>query len=361
MQIPLIDLKAQYLNIKKEIDDAVGSVLRTGAFILGEDVSKLEEEVARFCGVSYGVGVNSGTDALYLSLRACGVKAGDEVITTSFSFFATAETISMCGAVPVFIDIDPITYNIDVKKIEEKINAKTKAIIPVHLFGQIAEMEKITDIAKRYNLKVIEDACQAIGSEYKGKKSCTFGDTGCLSFFPTKNLGGIGDGGMVVTNNKEIADRVRMLRVHGSEKKYMHSEIGIGSRLDTIQAAVLRVKLKYLQAWNEKRIKNAKIYNAGLKKVGTPVKMEYNKHIYHQYTIRTPDRDKLQKHLTEKGISSAIHYPVPLHKQEVYVKSGINVSLPESENASKEVLSLPCYPEMTEEMLHYVIGTINGF
>jgi len=361
MQVPLIDLKAQYLSIKEEIDKAIEKVLINGNFILGEEVKKFEEEVARYIGVKYAIGVNSGTDALFLALKSLDIGNGDEVITTSFSFFATAEVISLTGAKPIFVDIRPDTYNINYKQIKDKITKNTKAIIPVHLYGQPADLDEILDIAKEYNLKVIEDSAQAIGAEYKGKKVCSFGDIGALSFFPTKNLGAYGDAGMVLTNNEELAKRLRNLRAHGALKKYIHSEIGVNSRLDELQAAILRVKFKHLEIWNEKRRKNARMYNSLLKNVTTPYEMEFVKHIYHQYTIRVKEREKLQKYLQEKGISTAIHYPCPIHLQEAYKKLGYSISLPESERAAKEVLSLPNYPEMSEESINYVAYTINNW
>lgn len=361
MQVPIIDLKAQYMSIKNEIDRAVENVLRSGSFILGEEVKRAEEEIAKYSNVKYAVGVNSGTDALFLALKSLGVKEGDEVITTAFSFFATAEVISLLGAKPIFVDIRPDTYNIDFMQIKNNITKNTKAIIPVHLYGQPADMDEINEIARGYNIKVIEDAAQAIGAEYKGKKIGSLGDIACLSFFPTKNLGCYGDGGMVLTNDEQIAFKVRELRAHGSSKKYIHNEIGINSRLDELQAAILMVKFKYIEAWNERRRKNAKIYNNILKNVVIPFEAEFVKHIYHQYTVRTQNRGKLQKHLKDNGILTAIHYPIPIHKQEVYLKMGYNLSLPESEKAADEVLSLPNYPEMTDEAIGYVALNINNF
>ncbi|MFH1074352.1 MAG: DegT/DnrJ/EryC1/StrS family aminotransferase, partial [Candidatus Firestonebacteria bacterium] len=286
MNVPLIDLKAQYQNIKGELNNAVEAVFASGCFILGPEVTKLEEEIARFFGSKYAIGVNSGTDALFLSVKALGINEGAEVIVPAFSFFATAGTVTLAGAKAVFTDIRPDTYNINVKQLEEKITPKTKAIMTVQLFGQPSEMDQIMYIAGKHKLKVIADCAQSIGAEYCGKRSGTIGDIGCLSFFPTKNLGCAGDGGMVLTDNEEYANAVKLLRAHGSPKKYIHSGIGINSRLDEIQAAIIRVKLKYIQAWNEKRRKNAKFYNANLKGVVTPFEQDFVKHVYHQYTVR---------------------------------------------------------------------------
>ncbi len=364
MNVPFLDLKRQYIAIKKEIDEAVSSVLSNTRFILGPEVKGLEEKVAAYCGAKFGIGVASGTDALLLSVRACGVKPGDEVITSSFSFFATAGVISRLGAVPVFVDIDAETYNIDPDQIEKKIGPKTKAIMPVHLFGQCADMDPIMEVAKRHNLKVVEDAAQAVGTEYKGKKAGTLGDFGCFSFFPSKNLGGAGDGGMVVTNDPEMAEMIRILRVHGSKPKYYHPMIGYNSRLDTIQAAILGVKLKYLDDWSKKRRKHAEIYNSAFKDLDviTPKEESFNYHIYNQYTIAVKKRDELRKHLKEKEVGHDSYYPVPLHLQECYRFLGYKKDdLPVSENKAEEVVSIPIYPELTKEEQEYVISTITEF
>jgi dTDP-4-amino-4,6-dideoxygalactose transaminase len=320
MKVPFLDLKRQYATIKKEIDEAVFSVLSNTRFILGPEVKSLEEKVAAYCGTKFAIGVASGTDALLLSLRACEVKSGDEVITASFSFFASAGVISRLGANPVFVDIDAETYNINPNEIEKKITKKTKAIMPVHLFGQCADMDPIMDIAKRNNVKVVEDAAQAIGAEYKGRKAGTIGDFGCFSFFPSKNLGGAGDGGMVVTNDPEMAEMIRILRVHGSKPKYYHSTIGYNSRLDTIQAAILGVKLDHLDDWSKKRRKHAKVYDSAFKDLDmvTPKEESFNYHIYNQYTVAVKNRDELRKYLKEKEIGHDSYYPVPLHLQECY-------------------------------------------
>jgi dTDP-4-amino-4,6-dideoxygalactose transaminase len=362
-----IDLTLQYNSIKKEIDRTIKRVLREGVFIGGKEVEKLEKEIAKFCGTKYAVSVNSGTDALLFSLKALNIGRGKEVITTPFTFIATAEAISNTGAKPVFVDIRADNFNIDPSLIEKKITKKTKAIIPVHLFGQMADMSEIMTIAKKYNLYVIEDTAQAIGAEYKGKKAGTIGDLGCLSFFPTKNLGAYGDGGMVITNNKKLAGEIRLFKNHGSspKEKYLNLVLGTNSRLDTIQAAILRVKLKYLQRWDRERVKKANYYNRKLKGVGditTPVIAPNRNHIFHQYTIKTKYRDKLQKYLKEKGIPTMIYYPLPLHMQPAFKYLGYKSGdFPESERAAKEVLSLPVYPEIPKKDQDFIIMKIQKF
>lgn len=362
-----LDLNAQYKSIKKEIDSAIKRVLDGGVFIGGQEVEKLEEEIAKFCGVKYAIGVNSGTDALFLSLKALGIGRGDEVITTPFTFIATAEIIANLGAKPVFVDIEPKTFNIDVSKIKKAITKKTKAIIPVHLFGQMADMSEIMRIAKKYKLYVIEDAAQAIGAEYKGRKAGTMGDFGCFSFFPSKNLGAYGDGGMVITNNKKLAEKIRLLRNHGSssKEKYLNLILGTNSRLDAIQAAILRVKLKYLKKWNEKRLKIAKYYNRNLKGVEDiriPEILPNRIHIFHQYTIRTKYRDQLKKFLEKNKIPTMIYYPLPLHLQPAFKYWGYKKGdFPKAEKISKEVLSLPIYPELKKEEQNFIIKKIKEF
>ncbi|MDO8885567.1 DegT/DnrJ/EryC1/StrS family aminotransferase [Candidatus Oleimmundimicrobium sp.] len=361
MSIPLLDLQAQYCSIKNEIDAAVMEVMGSCRFILGSKVQELEEKVAVFCGAKYGVGVANGTDALILSLEAMGIGPGDEVITTPFTFFATAECISRVGAKPVFVDIEPNTFNLNIELIEEKINENTKAIIPVHIFGQPVDMDAIMTLAKKHNLKVVEDACQAIGAEFKGKRIGGLGDTGCFSFFPSKNLGCAGDGGMVVTNDKDLAERIRLLRQHGSPKKYHHTILGHNSRLDALQAAILLVKLKYLDSWNDKRGENAYIYNELLKDIDvvTPFEADNVKHIYHLYIIRTKKRDELEKALKEAGIGTGVYYPVPLHLQEVYADLGYKWGdLPESDKASKETIAIPLYAELKKEQIESVVKVI---
>lgn len=364
MGIPLLDLKAQYREIKTEIDEAVLNCLSSGCFILGENVSLLEEEVASYCEAKYGIGVASGTDALLLALMAYGIGAQDEVITSPFTFIATAEVITLLGAKPVFVDIDEEVFNLCPDMIKEAITPKTKAIIPVHLYGQAADLDPILKLANDHNLKVIEDGAQAIGARYKGRRIGGLGDVGILSFFPAKNLGGYGDGGMVITNDEEIAGKIKMLRVHGSSKKYHHSLIGINGRLDELQAAILRVKLKKLEEWTKARQKNASYYNELLKDspVITPKVLPFNEHVYNQYTIRTKNRDKLQEYLKEKGVASAIHYPIPLHLQEAYFYLGYKKgAFAVSEKAAQEILSLPNYPELGERRIKEVAANIKEF
>ncbi len=364
MKIPLADLRAQYKSIKKEIDRAVHGVMDSQYFILGEEVQKLERSIADFCTVKYGVGLNSGTDALILGLKALGIKEGDEVITTPFSFIATAEAVVLVGAKPVFVDIDPATYNIDHGLIEEKITGRTKAILPVHLYGLCADMDPIIRIAKKHNLKILEDCAQAIGSTYNGKKAGSFGDAGAISFFPSKNLGAFGDGGMLVTNDEAVAKLTRLLHNHGSERRYYHDAIGYNSRLDNLQAAVLNVKLKYLDRWLAGRIKNAEFFNKALSKypVQVPVTPKGLKHTFHLYILRTPKAAALSEHLMKNGIDSRAYYPIPLHLQKCFSYLGYKKGdLPESEKASVEVLNIPVYPEMTQEMKKYIIKQIDRF
>ncbi len=365
MKIPLLDLKKQYSSIKNEIDNAVKKVIDDQDFILGEEVSSLEKEISEYCCAKYGVGVASGTDALILSLKALGIGQGDEVITTPFTFFATAESISIVGAKPVFVDIDPKTYNIDPALIEKKITKSTKAIMPVHLYGQCADMDPIVDIARKHSLKVIEDNAQAIGATYKGRKSGSMGDIGALSFFPSKNLGGFGDAGMVVTNDEKLAERIRVLRVHGSAVRYIHSEIGMNSRLDNIQAAVIRIKLIYLERWLEARRGIADFYKKELRwlPVVCPFVPAFNVHTYHQYTIKAElFQEKLIKHLIDSGIEARTYYPVPLHLQDCYKFLGYKKGdMPESEAAASSVLSIPVFPEMTQTQKQCVADAIKRF
>lgn len=364
MKIPAFDLTRQYKAIANELLPLLEQTFSKGQFILGENVEIFEKEIANYCDVKYAVGVASGTDALLISLESLDIKEGDEVITTPFTFFATSEVISLLKAKPVFVDIDPDTYNIDPNKIEDAITSKTKAIIPVHLFGQMAEMDDISYIAEKYDLYIVEDACQAIGALYKGKKAGSIGNTGCFSFFPTKNLGGYGDGGLIATNDEVIYQKAKLLRVHGSAQKYYHEMIGHNSRLDEIQAVILRVKLKYLDTWIERRREIAKIYSENLKEldIKVPEEKPYLKHVFHQYTIRVRKRDELQKYLYSKGIGTAIYYPLPLHLQKCYEDLGYKKGdFPEAEKASEEVLSLPMWPEMTDDEVYYVIDTIKEF
>lgn len=369
MKIPLVDLKAQYLSIKDEIDSAIQQTVESTQFILGPEVKALEQEIAGYLGAKYGVGVASGTDALHVALLACGIGPGDEVITTPFTFIATAETISRCGATPVFVDIDAKTYNIDAAKIAAKINKKTKAILPVHLYGQAADMDTILRLARKYNLKVIEDCAQSFGAEYEGKRVGALGDAGCLSFFPSKVLGTYGDGGMVVTNDIGVADRVEMLRNHGCKDKYYHLIHGFNSRLDSLQAAVLRVKLKYINTWIKQRQQKAELYAKLLGKVEgieVPYVARHGYHVFSYYTIRllggNQERAGLQQHLASQGIATAIYYPLSLHLQEVYRPLGYKRGdFPESEKAENEVLSLPIYPELEGRQIDYIAGQIQSY
>lgn len=375
--IKFLDLQKQYRSIKKEINTAIQRVLDSGEFILGNEVKKIENELADYCGVKCAIGVNSGTDALFLSLMALNIGPRDEVITTPFTFIATAEVIALRGAKPVFVDINPKTFNIDPEKISKAITPKTKAIIPVHLYGQPAEMDKIMTIAKKHNLYVIEDCAQAIGAKLRmanGKWQMvgSFGDFGCLSFFPSKNLGAYGDGGMVLTNNEKLAEKIKMLRQHGSKKKYYHETLGINSRLDTIQATILRVKLKYLDKWIEKRQKITQIYNKELKKIkkiAIPATMRPGNqatscHVFHQYTIRVNAqlRNDLITYLRNNGIPTTIYYPVPLHLQPAFKYLGYKEGdFPKTEKATEEVLSLAIYPELSQKEQDFIINKIKEF
>ena len=363
VRVPLLDLKAQYETIRDEIRFAVDRVLESQHFILGPEVAGLEREVAAYSQCKFGIGVSSGTDALLVALMAIGVKPGDEVITTPYTFFATAGVIARLGAVPIFADIEPHTFNIDPNKIESKISSRTRALIPVHLFGRMAEMDAIMDIANRHGVRVIEDAAQAIGSEYYGRRAGSIGHLGCFSFYPTKNLGGFGDGGMVTTNDADFAERVRMLRVHGYRTKYHNDAVGGNFRLDEIQAAILRVKLKYLDRWTEGRRRNAALCRNLLPtSVFAPPDDAHGRHIYNQFVIRYKDRDGLMNWMKDRSIGSEIYYPQPLHLQECFKSLGaMPGDFPETERAAKETLALPIYPELTEDMLTYVAGTIREF
>jgi len=365
MKVPLLDLKRQYRTIKPEIDQAIQKVLDNTMFIMGPEVKELEEKVAKYCGTKHGIGVASGTDALLLSLRALGVGPGDEVVTTTFSFFATAGVISRLGAKPVFVDIEPKTFNIDSQRLNDAITQKTRAIMPVHLYGQMADMDEIMEIASKRGIPVVEDAAQAIGAEYKGKKAGQIGAAGCFSFFPSKNLGAYGDGGFITINDDNLAGLLRKLRVHGAQPKYFHSIIGYNSRLDTLQAAILIVKLKYLPEWHEARRQKASKYTellGGISQVTPPYVHPHNYHIYHQYTILAENRDGLKEHLKSREIGFDTYYPLPLHMQECYkdlnYKPG---SLPVSEKLAKLAISLPVFPELTDQEQEYVAGAIREF
>ncbi|RKX32686.1 MAG: transcriptional regulator [Candidatus Zixiibacteriota bacterium] len=363
MAVPLLDLKRQYNKIKERIDKAVQEVFDNGYFILGPPVADLEKRVAELCRVDYGVGVASGTDALLLSVIAAGVKPGDEVITSDYSFFASTSVISRAGAVPKFVDIEEDTYNIDPTLIEKTITPKTKAIIPVHLFGQVADMEPIMEIARKYGLVVIEDAAQAISARYKDRPAGSIGDYGCFSFYPSKNLGGVGDGGLVVTKTEENYEMLKMLRLHGWKQKYRPLVVGYNSRLDSLQAAVLLIKLDYLDEWSQGRIANAKKYDAAFAgtAIKTPVVREYSYHIYNQYTIAVENRDELMTALKENKIGHDIYYPVPFHQLECYkylpYKTG---DFPISEKAAANVVSIPIFPELTDEEQEEVISVVKS-
>jgi dTDP-4-amino-4,6-dideoxygalactose transaminase len=360
--IPILDSKRQYAKIGKEIEKEVLEVLASGSYILGKHNKALQTEFADFVGTKFSVGLNSGTDALHLALRALDIGRGDEVITTAFTFVATASAIGLAGATPVFVDINPDTFNIDANKIEAAITPRTKAIIPVHLYGQPAEMDKIMDIAKRHNLKVVEDCCQAIGAEYKGQKVGSFGDFGCFSFYPTKNLGGMGDGGMITCNDESLYNRILALRNHGGAIRYYHDELGVNSRLDEIQAAILRVKMHYINEWNEARRANAYRYNEMFSKypeILTPKEVDNSYCVYHQYTIRIENRDEVHKLLQENGIGAMIYYPVPLHLQKLHKELGYKEGdLPLTEKDTKLVMSLPMFPEITVEEQQQVVDTV---
>jgi UDP-2-acetamido-2-deoxy-ribo-hexuluronate aminotransferase len=363
MKIPMVDLKKEYELYGESIKQSVIKVLESGSYILGERGKQIEDELAKYLGCQYAAGVANGTDALLLALEALGIRAGDEVITTPFTFYATGEMIARAGAKPVFVDIEPDTYNIDPGKIEAAITKKTKAIIVVHLFGKAAEMDAIMKIASAHNFKVIEDACQAIGTEYEGKKAGTIGDVGCFSFFPSKNLGAFGDAGMTITNDKDINDKINQLRNHGSTKRYIHSDIGVNSRLDEIQAAILIEKLKLLDMFLFKRMGIANTYSRELKElVKTPPSLSDKEHTYHQYCIETADRDKLSAYLNDRGIATGIYYPVPLHLQKAFgylnYKEG---DFPVAENAAKSILALPINPTLTVSDQEYIISAIKTF
>jgi dTDP-4-amino-4,6-dideoxygalactose transaminase len=359
MKVPMLDLKGQYLTLRGEIRRAIDEVCDAQAFTLGPTVEKFERNLAAYCGTRHAIGVSSGTDALLCALMALDIGPGDEVVCPSFTFFATAGIVSRLGATPVFGDIEPDTFNLDPRKLEAKITAKTRAIIPVHLFGQVAEMEPINAIAAKRGITVIEDAAQAIGAKRHGKPACSLAFAGCLSFYPTKNLGAFGDAGAICTSDDAFAEKCQLLRVHGSGHRntYYHKYVGGMFRLDAIQAAVLDVKLKHLGAWHEARRRNAAVYDSIL--AGTRVKiprvLEGNWSIYNQYVIRVPDRDTVKQKLADKGIGSGIYYPVPLHLQECFRPLGYKAGdLPESERACREVLALPIYPELEEEQVRYV-------
>ncbi len=386
MNVPLLDLQAQYASIKDKVRAAVDGVFESQRFVLGAHVAALEEEVAKYCGVPHAIGVASGTDALLLSLKALGVGPGDSVVTVPFTFFATAGVVVNLGARPIFVDIEPAGFEMDPdalasfferecayspaekKTVHKATGTTVKAVLPVHLYGQCADMDAILEIARRYGLSVVEDACQAIGATYRGRQAGAIGDLGCFSFFPSKNLGGAGDGGMVVASDPKLAERVRLLRMHGAHPKYFHSIVGFNSRLDELQAAVLRVKLPYLRSWSEARGNNALRYvrdlvAAGLiSSVTPPVCLPNRTHIYHQFVIRCRNRDALQQSLKSAGIGTEIYYPVSLHEQECFRYLGYAAAdLPQSHAASQDTLALPIYPELTDAQRQYVVESIAAF
>jgi dTDP-4-amino-4,6-dideoxygalactose transaminase len=367
MKVPLLDLKAQYSTIRSEIGEAMERVIESGHFILGPEVEGLEREIAAFCKARFAIGVSSGTDALLAALMAIGTGPGDEVITSAYSFFATAGVIARVGASPVFIDIDPKTFNLDSTGVSQKITSRTKAIMPVHLFGQCAVLDTVIEIIKGKGIYVIEDAAQAIGAhDNKGRQTGTMGHVGCFSFFPSKNLGAFGDGGMVITNDAHLAEAIRVLRVHGAKPQYHHSLVGGNFRLDALQAAILRVKLKHLTSWTEARRNNANRYRSLFQKMGLSKRVSLPEdsagHIYNQFVARFPDRDRLQRFLREKGVDTEVYYPVPLHLQDCFANLGYRSgNFPNAEAAAGDSLALPVYPELTEEQQRYVVDQIGEF
>lgn len=365
MKVPLLDLKAQYHSIKGEVDAAIAEVMESQHFILGPKVEECEKAIARYCGCAHAIGMSSGSDALLACLMAENIGPGDEVITTSYTFFATAGAIARLGATPVFVDIDPVTYNLDTARVASRVTNKTRAIIPVYLYGQMADMDSVMHVAEKCGLIVIEDAAQAIGARYRGRPAGTIGHYGCFSFFPSKNLGAAGDGGMVVTNDAQRADKLRVLRGHGAKPKYHHKIIGGNFRLDAIQAAIVSAKLPHLDDWTAARQRNAKQYDGLLSEAGVPVglpKVTTDRHIFNQYVIRTSKRDELQAHLQKNGVGTEVYYPVPMHLQDCFAYLGHTVgAFPESERASKETLALPIHPELTESQAVYVVDCIRDF
>jgi dTDP-4-amino-4,6-dideoxygalactose transaminase len=364
MNVPLLDLKAQYADIRTDVDDAVRRVMESCHFIGGPEVKALEEEVGRYSQTAHAVACASGTDALLLAMWALGIGPGDEVITSAYSFFASAGTIANNGATPVFVDIDPRTYNLDPHRLEAAFTPRTKAVVAVSLYGQCADLPAIKAICDKHQVWLIEDAAQSIGSEWEGKRSGSMCDYGTFSFFPSKNLGGAGDGGMIVTQNEEYAARARLLCNHGAQPKYYHSLVGTNSRLDALQAAILRVKLRHLDRWSEGRARNAALYNQLFEgsRVGRPYHDPRTRHIYNQYIIRVPDRDGCRKHLQDRGVGTEVYYPVPLHLQKCFASLGHKPGdMPNSEAAALETLALPIYPELTEEQIRYVAAVVRDF
>jgi dTDP-4-amino-4,6-dideoxygalactose transaminase len=358
--VRFFDFDRELAEIGEEVLASIGRVLNQGCFILGNEVQSFEEEFSKYIGTRYAIGVNSGSDAVYLALKASGIGAGDEVITVSHTFISTVDAICRNDARPVFVDVDESTYCMDTRLLEKMISSRTKAVIPVHLYGHPVDMEPVIEIAREHGILVIEDACQAHGAEYRGKKVGSLGDVGCFSFYPTKNLGGYGDGGMVVTDNKEIDEKVRMLRNYGQKEKHHHSLVGINSRLDEVQAAVLRFKLLQLDRWNVSRRKVAKLYTEGLRASGVtaPEEMDYARHVYHLYVVRSKHRDLIQEKLKERNVQTQIHYPVPVHQQKSYRGDEDQYSLPNTERAAAEVLSLPMHPWLTAGEVEEIIDCI---
>ena len=362
--IPTLELKRQHQALKDEIDAAVAQVFDSGWFVLGKNVEAFEQEFAEYCGVKFAVGVGSGVEAIHLGLLACGIGPGDEVITVAHTAVPTALGISFAGATPVFVDIVPETYVMDVGQLASKITDRTKAILPVHLYGLTVDMDPLTELAEERGLKVVEDASQAHGAAYRGKKAGAIGHAGCFSFYPSKNLGACGEGGMVTTNDEAIAEKVRMLRNYGQEDRYHHKYKGYNSRLDELQAAILRVKLKHLDSWNARRREIAAAYSDALSGGGviTPVEPDGREHVYHLYVVRSPERDALREHLKEREVGTQIHYPIPVHLQEAYEDLGLaKGALPETEHAAAEILSLPIYPELTDSEVQQVIEAVKSF
>jgi dTDP-4-amino-4,6-dideoxygalactose transaminase len=362
MNVPFVDLKTQFKNLEAEIRPEIDWVLENTAFVLGNKVGNFEEKFAAYCGRKHCVAVNSGTSALHLALLASGIKAGDEVITVPNTFIATAEAISYCGAKPVFVDIDPVSFNMDVSKIESAITEKTKFILPVHLYGQAVDMGPVLEIASKHNLKVVEDACQSHGSEYKGKR-LPYSDIGCFSFYPGKNLGAYGEGGAVVTDDEEVADKIRAFRDHGQTKKYYHDYVGFNARMSGFQGAVLGVKLNHLDSWIDGRRKAAELYGSLLNGVvEIPAESSGNKHVFHLYVIRVKEREKFMEFMSSKGVGVGIHYPIPLHMQKAYSSLGYKMGdFPVSEEIANEIVSLPMYPEISEEQVSYVCDCVKEF
>jgi dTDP-4-amino-4,6-dideoxygalactose transaminase len=364
MNVPFLDLQAQHRSIRTELEAAIGEVLDSCAFAGGPFVERFEKEWAAFCGVRQAIGVGNGTDALWLILQALGVKAGDEVITVPNTFIATAEAISLCGAQPVFVDVDPVTYTMDPKLLGAAITTRTRAIIPVHLFGQTADMDPILEVARRRSIPVVEDACQAHGAEYKGRKAGSMGVAAAFSFYPGKNLGACGEAGAIVTNDDELARKARIIRDHGQSRKYIHAIVGWNARMDGIQAAVLSVKLRHVQDWNDRRRRNALVYTEllmGVEGAVPPVEAPYGRHVYHVYAVRVPNRDDVLSALKEKGISCAVHYPIPIHLQDAYGGLGLGKgSFPCAESGAGEFLSLPMFPELTRDAISFICESLVG-